>query len=137
MPELDPAAYGVNKHERLITFDNVARTTTGFNEVLTKFLSKFVDIDIEHVGEAVFILVEQMFIDVIAANDLTCFADKQFSECIFTGSELDGLALEGDCLVGSVDADIADREFGVALPCATTGDRTGARNHLGKIEGLG
>src|SRR5438874_678080 len=91
------AAYQSCNRQRMdLNIDDVSLPPARQDEILAEFLADVGDVDLDEVGQAVVVLVEEVFVDLGARDELAAAQGEQFDEGVLASRQADVLAVEGD-----------------------------------------
>ena len=111
-------------------------TAAGEDEVVAEFFADVGDVDVEEVGGAVVVLVEEVFVEGAAADDFAAVEAEVFEEGVFARGEVHGFSAERDGACGGRDLDIAEREHRAGLAGAAADECAQAGEEFGEVEGF-
>ena len=109
-------------------------TAPGQDKLLPKFLAQIENMHVQHIGKRVIVLIEEMFIEIRAGDDLTAMQGEIFKDNIFPRGEGDGLPRAGDRARGGVELHLADDQQAAGLPGAAADDGPQAGKEFGVVE---
>src|SRR5271156_5172430 len=120
------AYHSCSRQRSDLSIDDVPLAAPRADEILAELLADVEDVNIEQVRKAVFVFVEQVLVNLAAADDTAALHGQQFDEGIFAGSKQDRMALARDALGAGVDrhAANADDRIGGAGSTANEGSQS-------------
>src|ERR1700759_3664684 len=88
-----PACQSCKVHWMDLNMDLVPFAATGGEKILAELAADIGDVNIDEIGKGVVLLVEKMFVDHGAGDELALVHGEKFHQCIFARGEGDGLAV--------------------------------------------
>src|SRR5262249_21320562 len=125
-------AYHAWSRQRIdLAIDDVPLPAAGGDEVPAELLSDVHDVDLDEVRQGVVVLVEEVLVDLGAADEPAAVQGEQLDQGVLAGGQGDGLAAAGDRPGPGVDGHLADADDRVGLAGGPADQRPQAGQQLG------
>jgi hypothetical protein len=117
--------------------EDVPLSAASGNEVCAEFPAEVGDMDIDQVGEAVFVFVKQVFVDLSSRDNFAAMEGEEFEERVFAGGERERSLNSGYGFGIQVDGELSNADDGGWFAGRASDERAEACAEFGKVKGFG